>query len=130
MIIGVRYCYDTEKRDFLPDEEDGEITYSCRDVGYFGKPSPDGKEWEVSTYHGEAVRVRYDGPVDQLATLVSEGGPELVARLNGDRMTPEEVRCYLQEHREETIQAIEDGLERVPWKVRETILNELFGGNS
>jgi hypothetical protein len=80
MILSVSYLYDTSRREFLTDEE----KVSCQDIGYFSNPSPDGKEWEVSTFHGTAVRVRYDGPVNQLSALVMRGGAELVAALNGD----------------------------------------------
>jgi hypothetical protein len=83
MQILVEYLYDTDKREFVP-QSDQEDNPASQDTGYFRAASADGKEWESSTFHGKDIRVRYDGPVDQLAALAMRGGAELVAALNGD----------------------------------------------
>ncbi|MBV9447032.1 MAG: hypothetical protein JOZ48_04525 [Acidobacteriaceae bacterium] len=41
-------------------------------------------------------------------------------------MITEEIRCYLQAHREEIIQ---NGFENLPREIRDAVLDELFGGN-
>jgi hypothetical protein len=59
MQILVEYLYDTDKREFVP-ESDQEDNPASQDTGYFRAASADGREWEASTFHGKAVRVRYD----------------------------------------------------------------------
>lgn len=82
MILCVSYAYDTEKREFLSADQLGEEGPACRDIGYMHNPSPDGRKWDISNAHGVTVRTKYEGQVDQLVTLVSEGTPELIAALN------------------------------------------------
>jgi len=39
-------------------------------------------------------------------------------------MTSEQIKCYLQQHREEIIQ---NGIENLPPEIRDAVLDELFG---